>query len=256
MVGSALVGSAAHIFCSDLEAPKVESGDLDHLFKSLRLRSGEIVTVSDGKSNWREFKIAASIKGIQEARSANEVGRLLSPTGPALTMFTSAPKIGVGFAFTGSSSAREVVQRLTEIGVSEICPITSARSSGKLDGAKASKLTDALARVAREASMQSRRVTIPEISEPIIFAQLVSRWKLGSAICHPGGRSYWQLMREQSSGQNAGIHRLIIGPEGGWTQAEVECGLPLVGLGNTVLRSETAAFVAGAILAAAWAQAT
>jgi len=99
---------------------------------------------------------------------------------------------------------------------------------------------DRLRRVAAEASAQCRRVWIPEVLEPQtlgsflgaarVTGDIVGQAQLGGGLPEPG------------------MTCLVVGPEGGWSSAELELGCPRVGLGPNVLRSETAAIVAGVIL--------
>jgi 16S rRNA (uracil1498-N3)-methyltransferase len=102
---------------------------------------------------------------------------------------------------------------------------------------EASTQLSRLRRVAREAAMQSRRVWLPEVAGVTGVAELAAT--SGVALAHPGG------------GPPA-LDRpvLLVGPEGGWDDAELAAAPALVGLGPSVLRTETAAVVAGALLCA------
>src|SRR5262249_31319773 len=93
-----------------------------------------------------------------------------------------------------------------------------------------------LRRVSREAAMQARRAWLPEIEEVQSFAEVAS-WD-GVALA-------------DSEGDAVSLDRptVLVGPEGGWSPEEAEA-LPKVALGPHVLRAETAAIVAGALLAA------
>jgi 16S rRNA (uracil1498-N3)-methyltransferase len=85
--------------------------------------------------------------------------------------------------------------------------------------------------------MQSRRVWLPVV-DGVAEVQAVAT-EPGAALAHPGGRPP-SLARPM----------VLVGPEGGWDEEELAAGLPLVGLGPSVLRTETAAVVAGALLCA------
>jgi RsmE family RNA methyltransferase len=91
--------------------------------------------------------------------------------------------------------------------------------------------------VAREAAVQARLAHLPEVAEVADFDAVASL--AGAARCDRGGSP-------------PGLDRplLLVGPEGGWSDAERESGLPVVGLGPTILRAETAAIAAGALLTA------
>jgi RsmE family RNA methyltransferase len=97
---------------------------------------------------------------------------------------------------------------------------------------------DRLRRVARAASGQCRRVWLPEVSDVIAFSELAG---LGGA---------GEVVLAQLSGDRlcAAQHVVAVGPEGGWSGAELTSGLPTVGFGLSVLRAETAAVTAGALM--------
>ena len=112
-------------------------------------------------------------------------------------------------------------------------------------------------RIARESSQQSRRVTIPEIlpalrfDETLHFDQsLAFRYFLEEAAAPPLLR---MLPESRASGARVA---LLVGPEGGWTDGERraagEAQWQPVSLGPAVLRAETAAAAALAVLLAAW----
>jgi 16S rRNA (uracil1498-N3)-methyltransferase len=95
-----------------------------------------------------------------------------------------------------------------------------------------------LRRVAREAAGQCRRVWLPEIADVVRFADL-------GGLAEPGA-----VVLAQLSGHRPGLAHTVVavGPEGGWSGPELEAGLPTVGFGLSVLRAETAAVTAGALM--------
>jgi 16S rRNA (uracil1498-N3)-methyltransferase len=115
-------------------------------------------------------------------------------------------------------------------------PFTAERSVVRWDDAKAARNAERLRRVAREAAMQSRRVFLPVVEDVTTFIDVAAC--PGAALTAPDGGPP-DLARPC----------LLVGPEGGWSEAELDRGLPRVALGPTVLRADTAA-VAGAVLLA------
>ena len=83
--------------------------------------------------------------------------------------------------------------------------------------------------------MQSRRVWLPELCGPVPAAEILPR----SVIAEPGGRAI-----------GSADTTVAIGPEGGWSPAEVASAFDRVSLGANILRVETAAVVAAALMAA------
>jgi len=144
------------------------------------------------------------------------------------------------------------VEKLTELGAARIVPVIAARSARHL-AAAAEKRAERWRRIAREAAEQSRRAAPPAISAPA---------KLKDALTAPAGlrlvlaeTEQQQTLREALA-QSDGITSvaLAIGPEGGWTQSELQqfaaAGWRAVVLGANILRAETAAIAATAALQA------
>ena len=96
--------------------------------------------------------------------------------------------------------------------------------------------------------MQSRRVWLPEVAEVADVAEMAGGGASGAAVAAAEGVAAATL-----GGPPLSLRwpTVLIGPEGGWAPAELPSGLPVVGLGPHVLRTETAAIVAGALLVAA-----
>ncbi|RZU40090.1 RsmE family RNA methyltransferase [Edaphobacter modestus] len=144
------------------------------------------------------------------------------------------------------------IEKATELGVAQITPVLARRTEKHLAQAS-SKRAERWRRIVLEASKQSRRTTIPEISEPaalksalddadepmrILLSETEQSTSIASALAGaPGGQSGYAL---------------AIGPEGGWTPEEMNLftqhGWLSVTLGPRILRAETAAIAAIAIL--------
>ena len=142
---------------------------------------------------------------------------------------------GMGIALTKGARLEVAVQKLTELGVERILPFTAVRSVVRWDADGARRRLRRLQRVAREASMQSRRLHLPQVEPVTDFAAVASL--PGAAMTEPGG--------VPPSLEHA---ILLIGPEGGWAPEELGQRLARVRLGPHVLRAETAAMAAGALL--------
>lgn len=228
-----LARSAAHVFVGDLEHPELDEGDAFHLLRVLRLRDGEAVSVSDGGGGWRPCVVRHS--GSANARPGIE----LEPVGDTFGEPQPRPSVSVAFSLTKGAGSDWVVQKLTEVGVDSIRPITSARTVARWEPARAAKGVQRMRKIVREAAMQSRRTYLPVVEDPSPFSELVDDRALAGriAIADRGGRP-----------PSLATPLIVTGPEGGWTDEEATCGLPMVGLGPTVLRSETAAVLAGAVL--------
>jgi 16S rRNA (uracil1498-N3)-methyltransferase len=130
-----------------------------------------------------------------------------------------------------------VVQKLVELGIDDIRPFAAERSVVRWDEAKATKNQQRLERVAREAVMQCRRAWVPVVHPVVAFDD----------VAHLTGAA-----RADLGGAPVSLDHpvVLVGPEGGWTAAERAVDVPVVALSGAVLRAETAAITAGALLAA------
>lgn len=185
------------------------------------MRAGDEITVSDGAGG----------------RLRCRFGPALEPAGDVERLPRPVPEITVAFALVKGQRPEWAVQKLTEIGVDRIVPLLAARSVVRWPPGEAGGQLTRLRRVAREAAMQSRRVWLPVVAGVAAVGELAAT--PGVALAHPGGGA-------------PALDRpvVLVGPEGGWDDGELAAAPALVGLGPSVLRTETAAVVAGALLCA------
>lgn len=214
-------GTAPHVIVESVVDPVMNSDDLHHLANVRRVRDGDLVSATDGHGSWRWCSFESDH---------------LRPVGDVVSVERPHPVLTVGFALVKGSKPELVVQKLTEIGIDVIVPFVAERSVVRWDDAKVARQAERLTKVAREASMQSRRIWIPRLAPVATFAEL--------------GREEG-VVRADRDGSVLGSEHLfvLIGPEGGWSDAESGV-LPSVRLGSNVLRSETAAIVAASQMVA------
>jgi 16S rRNA (uracil1498-N3)-methyltransferase len=220
-----LAGSAAHVVVDDLDALELTSVDEHHLARVLRLRVAEAVSATDGRGGYRWCRWN---------------GQGLDADGERQHEARPEPSIGVGFGLVKGDRVEWIVQKLTELGVDRIIPVACERSVVHWEGERGRSQVARLVRIAREACMQSRRVWLPEVLEVTPAAVLlvrpgVARADADGAWPDPAGALPWTTV--------------VVGPEGGWSVTERGTGGPAVRLGEHILRTETAAVVAGALLA-------
>jgi 16S rRNA (uracil1498-N3)-methyltransferase len=219
------VSGAAHVFVEDIERPEIDDRDRHHLDRVLRLRAGEVVTVSDGEGGWRQCRYA----GRGRLEPVSELERRRAPS----------PLVTVGFGLTKGDRPEWLVQKLTEAGVDRIIPLQSARVVVRWDEEKGERQLTRLRTIARAAAMQSRRAWLPDINEVLEFDAAVTALGSAAALAQPGGAP-----------PSLTTPATLVGPEGGWSDEELASGLPKVSLGLNVLRAETAALAAGLLLCA------
>lgn len=231
--------AAAQVFVSDLAELRPEPEDVHHLGRVLRLRDGEEVVASDGTGNWvRTLWTAGRAEGDGALRPLRD-GRGAGGDGALQHEAAAAPTLTVAFAPVKGERPEWVVQKLTELGIDRMVPLMTARSVVRWSGSRGQAAVARLRRVAREAAAQSRRVWLPEVTDPVGFAEL-------AALGAPG-----EVVLAQLSGSRPTTAQRVVavGPEGGWSAEELQAGLATVGFGLSVLRAETAAVTAGALMA-------
>ncbi len=232
-----LVAAAAMVFVADPAAPVVDDEGMHHLLDVLRLRPGELVIAADGSGRWVPCRIAASAPAGR-SRHADPTA-LLVPDGPAVIELPPHPEVTVAFAPTKGDRPEWVAQKLTELGVDRIVPLRTSRSVVRWEGDRAVKAVERLRRVVQEAASQCRRARLPEVTGLCRLEEIAAIAGAPVTLAEAGGGP-------------PGLDRpvMAVGPEGGWDPDEREAFGPVVGLGPTVLRAETAAVTAGALLCA------
>ncbi len=215
----ALRRSAGHVLVADVDTPDADAPTTHHLGRVLRLRDGAVVTVTDGAGRWR---------------TCRWVGGALEPDGDVIAE-PRPDDVTVAVAPPKGDRLDWLVQKVTEVGVTRLVLLIAERSVVRWDPDRADRQLDRLRRIAGEAAMQSRRVWLPELCGPRPAAEVLA----STAIAEPAGRPV-----------AAGDRAIAIGPEGGWSPAELAQAADRVSLGATVLRVETAAVVAAALMLA------
>jgi 16S rRNA (uracil1498-N3)-methyltransferase len=233
------VPASAHLFvasAADLtDAVEVGGEDGHHLARVLRLRAGETVTVADGSGAWRPYRIV-DVTGAP--------GVHLEGTGELEQEPTPAEGLAVAFALTKGDKPDLVVQKLTELGVDRIVPVLGDRSVSRPGHDRAGAAVERWRRIAREAARQCRRATLPVVEDLGPLAALSGH--PGLVVAERGG------LPAHALGPPPGDELLVvIGPEGGLAGPEVDALKPWarLDLGPHILRAETAALAAAALLA-------
>ena len=209
-----------------------------HVGRVLRAQSGQVYELSDGNHVW-----LARVEEVKRDRIGFSLVEELPVYRPAFqaTLLLSIVKFD---AFEWA------IEKATELGVSTIVPLAAARSEKALLAA-APKRSERWTKVLLEASQQSRRLSVPKLTE-------VARFETAAAACTEGMRVMLSElddappMRKVLEAQHTTRATLAIGPEGGWTDAEFAAaqaaGFQQASLGKQVLRTETAVIAALASL--------
>jgi 16S rRNA (uracil1498-N3)-methyltransferase len=213
--------AVAHLVVGDLSSPSItlETEDAHHLGSVLRLRVGEKVGATDGAGGYRLYRWSG--RGVLEAEA--EASWTPRPV----------PLLTVGFAPVKGERPDWAVQKLAEVGVDRIAILQTARSVVRWSAPQVERMR----RVARQAIMQSRGLWLPSIDGPLTFDAAVA--EPDAVLASPGGPP-----------PSAGLTSVLVGPEGGWSPNELSVAGATVGLGPSILRTETAAVAAGVLMSA------
>jgi len=210
-----------------------------HLARVLRARVGQEFDIATESKIYR-----GRIISIADDRVEFDLGEeVAAPVSHPVTLAISI------FKFDRMEWA---IEKCTELGVARIVPVIAHRTEAHL-AAAASKRVERWQRIARQAVEQSRRVLPPEVSQPV---------KLKAAVALPGSmrillsevETDTMLKDVVRSRRGEGKVILALGPEGGWTEAELKlfqaAGWRAASLGDTILRAETAAIAGLAVVLA------
>ena len=216
-----------------------------YLARVLRLRSGDGVAVFCGDG--REY--LGTIETLAKQRAILSVGRV-QQTQPKPPLF-----IRLLLGVSKGERMDYAVQKATELGVSEIVPLLTQFSVVRLSGERAERRTKHWRRVAESACEQSGRLRVPEISAPVRLTEWFSR-PADAAL-----RLAFVTNAKTNASTIDSVHQridVLIGPEGGLSPTEIDdatvAGFAKASLGPCVLRTETAAAVAVALVQARWGE--
>ncbi len=202
--------------------------DANHAIRVLRTQKGDEFMLSDGKGSWSQV-VATEVKKKSMQVRVMDSG-FQDPLATTITVVQAIPK---------GDRAKEAIELLTEAGVDRIVPWLSTRSIGK--GSEKFAVT------AREASKQSRRFRIPEVTEMATTAQICEAIKV-SDLAIAFHESATTKLSDQVSSHNVEHLLIIIGPEGGLTDEEIsaftQAGAKVALMGRPILRSAHAGIAA------------
>jgi 16S rRNA (uracil1498-N3)-methyltransferase len=213
-----------------------------HLRDVLRLREGEKVRVFSGAGS--EF--LCEIEKIEKLRTVLRVLHKVSD-------FIAEPDLNLmlAVALLKGEKFDLIVQKASELGVSRIVPVQTKRADIKLkDATDAEKKLERWRRIALEAAKQCGRTTLLQIESPVLFETFIENCK-GTRILF-AERDGDDNFKSFSAREDISEITAVVGSEGGWETAEIEAarvqGFHIITLGGRILRAETAAIVAAALL--------
>lgn len=225
----------------------IAGAELDHLSRVLRLRVGDAITVFDDEG-WEHQAVICRLtseRGEIEIHNSYQAER------------ESPLKIRLGLGLTKGEKMDFVVEKATELGVHAVVPFSSAFTVPKLDARKITQRAERWRKIALSAAKQCGRTRVPTIAPLTTFSELV-----GLPASEDLKLLFWEKENTRTIERVHAEHKLaraitvVVGAEGGFSNAEVEeavrHGLLTVGLGRRVLRAETAAVTALALVQFVW----
>jgi 16S rRNA (uracil1498-N3)-methyltransferase len=185
--------------------------------------------------NGRDGEFAARIETVRRDRATLRVEHRTHAQ-------TEGPDLWLAFALLKRDATDLVVQKATELGVAALHPVLTDRVNAHRMNA------DRLTAIAVEAAEQSERLTVPDLHPPRPLAALLSDWPHGRRLFAAVERSH-----EPRLSSTDGARALLVGPEGGFTPAELEAlrahpFVTPVSLGPRILRADTACIAGLALL--------
>ena len=209
--------------------------DAKHISYSLRMAVGEEVTLLDGEGGVFRARLSALNGTTVEAE-------IVSPL-PAKA--ESPVRIHLYQAYPKSDKLEFIIQKAVELGASAITPFDSERCVKRPKADKIAHLTERHNRIAKEAAGQSGRDRLSTVHPPISFEEMLKE-AASFPLClfcyeGEGTRSVKEICFSHKDVREIAV---VIGSEGGFSTKEARAaeaaGLAMTGLGNRILRCETA----------------
>ncbi len=213
--------------------------DAKHISKVLRLRAGDLITVSDGTG--RIYQVELGAVGDKQVSGRVTETTPFSIPDKRLTVFQGLPK---------GRKMNLIVEKLTELGAARIAPVALARSVPDYAADRGAKRLGRWKAIAYEASKQSRRPWLPDISEVLSWAKALAELDVFDEVLVP--YEDFKDLKLDDVFEAKGNTAVFIGPEGGFEESEIadlrNRGVKLFSLGDNILRTETAAIAAAALI--------
>jgi 16S rRNA (uracil1498-N3)-methyltransferase len=216
-----------------------------HVGLVLRARPGDALLLFDGAGG----EVEAEVIRVERTETELALGARRVVAGPvvSLTLLCAVPR---------GPRMDLLVQKTSELGVARIVPVVTERSVVRPDAQGADGKRARWEKIAREAARQCGRADLPVVDPPVALAEALaaSNLPVRRLALFEGERGL--SLRAALAGAEPAATALLVGPEGGFAPAEMAVAraarFEAVGLGQRILRVETAAIVAVALVAAGY----
>ena len=217
----------------------ITDADFNHIKNVLRMKQGDSFLVSSASKS--DLCVLDSFTEDAVIAKITEEDYQDTSLTVKLYLFQGLPK---------SDKMELVIQKAVELGAEGVIPVEMNRCVVKIDDKKKKSKVARWQAISESAAKQSKRTIIPEISEVLSFKQAMEKAKEMDVFIVPyenkdGMKATKSALSEIKKGMSVGI---LIGPEGGFDEKEIEIaesvGGLTVSLGKRILRTETAAITA------------
>lgn len=218
---------------------RIEGEDVHHIVRVMRMKPGDQIICANGLGR----DVVAVIESIRDGYVLASIIREAEPRRELPVHVTVAQSLPKG------DKMDWIVQKCTEMGVGRIIPFSSSRTVVLWDGDKMARRRQRWQKIAKEAAEQAHRSFIPSIDEPLSWeALLACSHQFDLALLAHVGEGAVSLKHALQTGARPRSILLLIGPEGGFDDTEIEEAADhdfiFVSLGKRILRTETAALYA------------
>ena len=221
------------------EAYVITGGDYNHIKNVLRMQVGERFLVSsNGLSSLCEL---SSFSGDSVIATVVEKDYLSTNLPIDLYLLQGMPK---------SDKLELIIQKAVELGANAIVPVDTARAIVKIEEKKKEQKRERWQAISESAAKQSKRNVVPTVYAPLSFKNALKMAEDFDVFivpyeCAEGMAATKEALSLIKPNSKVGV---LIGPEGGFTEEEIElatkCGGKIISLGKRILRAETAAITA------------
>ncbi len=221
----------------------LEGQQAHQIYNVLRKKAGEHIIVLDNHG----FEYEIELKTIKKEKITGQIEEKRKAGGEPnveITLYQS---------LLSRDKFEWVLQKCTEVGVNRFVPIVTERSIVRQESIKANKIKR-WRRIIQEAAEQSARGRIPELEKAVSFEEAIAMLDVFDYKIMTHTQGHGKSLRQylKNSNKKTKSVALFIGPEGGFTENEVQTAkkndIALISLGQRILRTETAAVVASSLI--------